>query len=98
MPAYCFFDNIKVNDPFKLEEYKKSVGQVVERYGGRYLVLGGQMHVVEGEWKPVYPVIIEFPNLEHAHSWYNSDEYRELKTLRQSAGEFNAVFIEGLEP
>ena len=98
MPAYCFFDNIKVDDPFKLEEYKKSVVPVVEKYGGRYIVFGGQTDVVEGNWKPVYLVILEFSNLEQAYQWYNSEEYRELKALRLSAGQFNAVFIEGLDP
>ena len=80
MPAYCFFDNIKVDDPFKLEEYKKSVVPVVEKYGGRYIVFGGQTDIVEGNWKPVYLVILEFPNLEQAYQWYNSEEYRELKS------------------
>lgn len=96
MAAYCFFDNLEVTDPEKLEAYKHRVAPIVERYGGRYVVLGGHMDVVEGEWQPVFPVIIEFPSLEQAHRWYNSDEYRQLKALRLSASRANAVFIEGL--
>ena len=96
MSAYCFFDNLEVTDAAKLEEYKNRVAPVVEKYGGRYIVLGGKMDVVEGDWQPVFPVIIEFPSLEQAHRWYASDEYRELKALRLSAVRSNAVFIEGL--
>ena len=75
---------------------KARVAAVVEQFDGRYVVVGGQTDLVEGDWQPTYPVMIEFPSLEQAHRWYNSEEYRELKELRMSAGRFNAVFIEGL--
>jgi uncharacterized protein (DUF1330 family) len=96
MAAYCLFDNVEVIDGGKLEEYKARVGPVVEQYGGRYVVLGGRVDLVEGAWRPTFPVMIEFPDLERAHAWYDSDEYRELKALRHSAVRANAVFLEGL--
>jgi len=96
MSAYCVFDNLEVVDSAKLDEYRSRVLPVVERYGGRYIVVGGKMDIVEGNWKPTFPVIIEFPGLEQAYRWYGSDEYRELKALRLSAVRSNAVFIEGL--
>ena len=96
MAGYCLFDNLEVLDAGKLEEYKSKVFPMVERYGGRYVVLGGQVNVMEGQWRPTFPVMIEFPSLDRAHEWYASDEYRELKALRLSAVRSNAVFIEGL--
>ena len=96
MSAYCLFDNIEVYDLEKLEEYKAKASSVVEQYGGRYLVLGGKTDLMEGDWQPVFPVIIEFPSLEQAHSWYGSEEYKDLKALRLSAVKSNAVFIEGV--
>ena len=96
MSAYCLFDNLEVTDPAKLEEYKNRALPVVEHYGGRYVVLGGKFDIVEGEWQPTFPVMIEFPNLEQAYRWYGSDEYQELKALRLSAVKSNAVFIEGI--
>jgi len=96
MSAYCLFDNLEVTDGAKLEEYKSRVLPTVQRYGGRYVVLGGGTDVVEGQWRPTYPVMLEFPSLEHAHRWYDSEEYRELKSLRLSAVRSNGVFMEGL--
>lgn len=96
MAAYCLFDNLEVVDGPKLEEYKSRVAPVVQRYGGRYVVLGGRVDLMEGQWRPTFPVMIEFPDLDRAHEWYTSDEYRELKALRLSAVKSNAVFIEGL--
>lgn len=95
MPAYCIFDIVQVTDPAKMGEYRKRVGPTVERYGGRFLVVGGKVDVVEGAWRPAFPVIIEFPTLEQAHRWYGSEEYREPKTLRLAASKATAVFVEG---
>lgn len=97
MAAYCFFDVLEVTDAEKLEEYRAGVLATVERYGGRYLTVGGRSDVVEGEWRPAFPVLIEFPGLERAHEWYDSEEYRDLKALRLAATRGNAVFIEGTE-
>ena len=96
MPAYCLFDNLEVTDPAALKEYTSRVVPVVEQFGGRYVVLGGAVDRVEGDWAPAFPVMIEFPSLAHARRWYGSAEYRELKALRQSAGRYNGVFMAGL--
>ena len=95
MSAYFLFENLEVVDPDKLEEYKRRVPPVVESFGGRYRVLGGPTTVFEGHWEPRYPVIIEFDSAERARAWYESDQYRELRALRQSAVVCNGVLIEG---
>ena len=95
MAAYCFFDVLEVTDPEKLERYREGVLATVELYGGHYLAVGGRCDIVEGQWRPVFPVLIEFPSREQAHRWYDSEEYRELKALRVAATRGNAVFIEG---
>jgi uncharacterized protein (DUF1330 family) len=96
MAAYCLFDNLEIFDQAKMEEYRKGVMPVVQQFGGRYVVVGGKVDLMEGTAQPSYPVMIEFPSLEQAHRWYGSEEYRELKSLRLEAGRFNAVFVEGL--
>lgn len=96
MAAYCLFDNLDVIDAAKLEEYKVRVAPVVEQYGGRYVVLGGRVDLMEGNWRPTFPVMIQFPSLDRAHQWYSSAEYAELKALRLAAVRSNAVFMDGL--
>lgn len=59
--AYCIFDVLPGTDPQKMEAYRSRVFATVEQYGGRYVVLGGKFDVVEGDWRPVFLVIIEFP-------------------------------------
>lgn len=95
MKGYCLFDNVQVNDAKKLEAYKEKAAPLVAKYDGKYIILGGQFSVVEGNWRPTFFVMIEFPSYEKANQWYHSDEYRELKALRLSAVESNGIIVEG---
>ena len=96
MSAFFLFDNIKVKDAAKLEEYVNLVAPVVDRFGGRYRVVGGAVTVLEGTWAPTHPVIIEFENTRAARAWYESEDYQPLKALRQAAVDCHGVLIEGL--
>jgi uncharacterized protein (DUF1330 family) len=95
MPAYFLVDVREIKDPTRVEEYRARVAPVVEKFGGRYLVTGGPFEVVEGEWRPVFPVLVEFPSMEQARRWYDSDDYRELKQLRLAATTGSGVFLTG---
>lgn len=94
MSAYCMFDNIEIHDPAAMEDYVARVPPTVEAFGGRYVVVGGPWQVVEGEHRPTYPVMIEFPSIEAANGWYESDAYAELRAQRLAAGRFDAVFYD----
>lgn len=95
MSAYCLFQNLKITNQEKMQEYVTRVKPITASFGGEYVVSGGAVELKEGDWQPVWPVIIKFPSLNHAHDWYDSEEYKPLKELRKSAGKFSAVFIEG---
>jgi len=95
MSAYFLVDVREVKDAAKMEEYKARVAPVVERFGGRYVAIGGPFEVVEGSYQPVFPVMIQFPSMDQASRWYDSEEYRDLKRLRLAATVSNAVFLAG---
>ena len=94
MPAYFIVD-IDVTDPTAFEEYRKAVPATVEKYGGKFLVRGGRMEVVEGSWRPKRVVVTEFPSLEQAKRWYDSEEYREPKAIRLKASKANLIMVDG---
>jgi len=93
MPAYYLVDVREIKDAAMMEEYRARVAPIVEKFGGRYVVLGGPCEVVEGSYQPVFPVMIEFPSMREARQWYDAEEYRELKRMRLAATVSNAVFM-----
>jgi uncharacterized protein (DUF1330 family) len=95
MPAYFIVDN-EVTDPAGFEEYRQKVPGTVERFGGKFLVRGGHVQALEGDWKPKRVVVTEFPSIEQARRWYDSEEYRALKALRLRAARGSVVLVEGV--
>ena len=97
MAAYIIAD-VTVTDPAAMEEYRKRVPATLAKYGGRFVVRGGNHQTLEGDWKPNRLVIIEFPSLEQARRWYDCEEYREPKAMRLRAGRTNFVMVDGIPP
>lgn len=95
MAAYIY-GNIEVTDPATYEEYRKVVPGLIASHGGRYLVRGGAVTVLEGDPKAQRQVILEFPDMAHARAFYFSPEYQEMVKLRQSASTGTLVLIEGV--
>ena len=95
MPAYVIAD-VTVTDPATMEEYRTHVPATLAKYGGRFVVRGGAHQTVEGDWKPDRLVILEFPSMEQARRWYDSEEYRAPKAMRLKAGRTNLVMVEGI--
>jgi uncharacterized protein (DUF1330 family) len=94
MPAYVFGE-IEVTDPATYEEYRKQVLAVVTKYGGRFIVRGGQVEGLEGGWAPKRIVALEFPSMDQARKWYRSPEYAPLIELRQKASRGKLILVEG---
>jgi uncharacterized protein (DUF1330 family) len=95
MAAYCIVD-IDVHDVAGLEQYRKEVPATVTKYGGRFVVRGGKFETLEGAWHPRRLVVLEFPSVEQARKWYDSEEYRPLKAMRLKASSANFVLVEGV--
>jgi uncharacterized protein (DUF1330 family) len=88
--------SITVNDRDSYEEYKQKVPSIIAQYGGRYLVRGAKGEIIEGNWEDKRSILLEFPNRNTFETWYNSEEYKELKELRQSIANSNIVLFEGV--
>ena len=77
MAAYIIA-NVEVTDAATYERYRKDVPATIEKYGGRFLVRGGAVEALEGDFVPKRIVVLEFPSVERAKAWWNSPEYRPL--------------------
>jgi uncharacterized protein (DUF1330 family) len=94
MAAYIIAQ-VEVTDPAVFEQYRAQVPAVIAKYGGRYLVRGGQTELLEGEWNVPRLVVIEFASMEQLQRFYHSADYAPLIALRQKAARSALVAVEG---
>lgn len=94
MPAYLIAD-VTITDAAGFEEYRTQVPATVRKYGGRFVVRGGAVQALEGDWRPRRLVVLEFPSVEQARRWYDSEEYRGPKALRLRSAKTNLILVEG---
>lgn len=94
MPGYVIVESA-ILDAERFEQYKRAAAPTVAAYGGKYLVRGGAISVIEGAWQPRRLVVLEFESAERARQWIESPEYQAVKPLRHGAAEFNVVLVEG---
>jgi uncharacterized protein (DUF1330 family) len=95
MAAY-FIVEVDVQDTATFGEYRKQVPATIAKYGGRYLVRGGQAETLEGDWHPRRVVILEFPSVEQAKRFYDSADYAPLKALRLRSAKSKLLLVEGV--
>ena len=86
---------IKVNDPEPYKEYVKQNLEIVENHGGKFLVRGGEMEVLEGECPHPRVIVLEFPSVEAAREWYGSPEYEGPKSIRMATADTTLMIVEG---
>ena len=95
MPAYIIVET-DVHDPEQYERYKAASPGAVAAGGGRFVARGGELAVLEGDWHPSRLVILEFPDLETAKRFYESEVYQDAKKLRDGAANLRMVAVEGI--
>jgi len=95
MPAYVIVET-EIHDPEQYEQYKAASPAAVAGGGGRFVVRGGELAVLEGDWEPTRLVVLEFEDLDAAKRWYASAEYQAAKQLREGAASLRMVAVEGV--
>lgn len=94
MTAYLIAQT-EIHDHETYDRYKAQVLPIIQKFQGRFIVRGGALEVLEGDWTPSRLVVIEFPSMQHIHDWFTSPEYAPLLALRQPAAVDSLVAVEG---
>ncbi|HAA91172.1 MAG: D-fructose-6-phosphate amidotransferase [Rhodospirillaceae bacterium] len=95
MAAYVIAD-ITVTNPERYKDYTSQTPATVEKFGGNFIVRGGDVTVVDGDWEPKRLVIIEFPNMATLKKWYNSKTYQKIAKIREEASTGSFIFVDGV--
>ena len=94
MSAYIVAQ-IEVGDIEDYREYMKQTPRIIQQFGGRFIVRGGDMETLEGPDETLRIIVIEFPTLDQAKTFYHSTEYSQARKLREGAGLAKLIAIEG---
>ncbi len=78
-------------------EYIEKIQATLDPYEGRFRVHGATVEILEGSW-PGTIVVIEFPDLDRARSWYGSPAYQEILPLRTRHIEGETIIVNGVAP
>ena len=95
MAAYLIYQ-AEVIDADQYAKYTAKTGPSIAAAGGRFVVRGGDVVVLEGEAPAGRTVVVEFPTMQVALDWYRSDEYTEIRRLRDGAAVARMYAIEGV--
>jgi uncharacterized protein (DUF1330 family) len=95
MPAYMIV-TARIHDREKfISGYGRSAAELIERFGGRYILRGPGAELLEGSFgEGASMVISEWPDKETAKRFWNSPEYAEVKKLREGIADCQVLLIE----
>ena len=96
MAAYMIA-RVNVTDWDRYTEYIKVTPGIIAKYGGRFIVRGGETITLEGPEEKWRMVVVEFPDLEKAKEFYYSPEYTDAKKIREGAALAQFVAIKGID-
>ena len=74
----CVYE--KIDNSEKLKEYASKAKPAVEKFSGKFLVIGGKNRTTDGINSP-RTVVVEFPNYNAAINCYESKEYQEAHDI-----------------
>ena len=102
MSAYMFI-RTKVTDREQYIKYVQAAQPLAEPYGRKFLVFSRPVEALEGEAQTIddgdyYLMVSEWPSVEAAREFWNSDEYAAVRKLREGAGEVTVVLAEQFVP
>jgi uncharacterized protein (DUF1330 family) len=94
MPAYVIVE-VAVHDHDSYEEYKKLTPAAVAAFDGSFVVRGGPVATLEGDWDPERIVVLKFPSIQRAREWWGSELYSKAKEIRQRSAATKMIIVEG---
>jgi uncharacterized protein (DUF1330 family) len=95
MAAYII-GRVEVDDPSLLKGYLTATPPIIEKYHGKFIARGGSTITLEGPEEKRRIVLIEFPSLQDAEAFYSSQEYSEVRKLREGIAIVEMIAVDGV--
>ena len=95
MTAYVIA-SIHVTDAEKYKNYMALSPAAISAAGGKFIVRGGNLEILEGDWSRSRVVVVEYPTREAAKAFYDSTLYVAARAEREGAAEFSMIVVDGV--
>ena len=89
----CVYE--KIEDDQLLKNYASEAKKAVEKFGGKFLVRGGEKIKTEGK-EFLRTAVIEFPSFEIAKNFFYSKEYQSAHAILKSTVIRHHQIIKGI--
>lgn len=89
--AVAHMHSVEIGPP--IVEYLTRIDATLQPFGGRFIVHGGPVEVVEGRWDG-HLIVIEFATRALARAWYESPAYREILPLRLESSVSDVILVD----
>ena len=96
MPKGYWIAQIDVTDQEIYQGYRVAAKVALKKFGGRFLVRGGEPVASEGAIRSRI-IVIEFPSIEQAKLCFNSPEYAAAKAIRVKSAASDFAVVTGYD-
>lgn len=99
-PVYMAVQLDVKNHEDYVQRYAMPVIGQLQKHGVEILAASPTPTVLEGAWPGNWTVILRFPSMAIAQSWYASDEYQPLKSLRidELTNSGSVILLDAFDP
>ena len=95
MSAYLVFIKEREHDASAMADYAAKAGASLSGHSAKPLAYYGAIETLEGP-EAAGSVIVEFPTMEEARAWYQSDAYQEARHLRFQGADYRVFLTQGM--
>jgi uncharacterized protein (DUF1330 family) len=95
MAAYIVFIKEREHDAAIMADYGAKAGPSLGGHTAKPLVVYGAIETLEGP-EAQGCVMIEFPTMDEARAWYQSEAYQEARKLRFAGADYRVFITQGI--
>ena len=86
---------ITINDKDQYKKYDSKIGDIIEDFGGKYLMKGGFRVVKEGKPSWQRDVLVEFKDVETAQRFFSSKKFKDISKFRKAGSDGFLILVNG---
>lgn len=95
MPAYIVFTKEREHDAAAMAAYSAKAGPSLGGHEAKPLAYYGAIKTLEGP-EAAGCVIVEFPDMDAARAWYQSDAYQDARKHRFQGADYRVFITQGM--